>query len=216
MVGDLPTSLPIFPLTGALLLPKGQLPLNIFEPRYKAMFDHAFASNRLIGMIQPRDLDLPMGEAPVYDRGCAGRITAMSETDDGRYMITLTGVARFLFKSDTLHEGGFRIADVCFEDYKSDINALTDTAVDRENFMKVLTDYFVQQGFTANWQQLRETPTTILVNSLAMICPFESAEKQALLESKTDEARAQLLMALMEMGSTEAPADIAASTGSLH
>lgn len=219
----LPSRLPIFPLTSALLMPKGQLPLNIFEPRYLAMVDHALATDRLIGMVQPRDPNQPMGEAEVFSVGCAGRISAFSETDDGRYHITLTGVCRFAYKSDETLDGGFRLADVDFSPFGFDLaqkslegdedspSKLDDSQTatpdekasgapnDRARLMKSLTSYFTLKGYSADWQKLRNTPTLTLVNSLAMILPFDPLEKQALLEAKMLQERTLMLTSLMDM-----------------
>jgi Lon protease-like protein len=205
LLSDLPSSLPIFPLSSALLMPKGQLPLNIFEPRYLAMVDHALAHDRLIGMMQPRNPDAPMGEAQVFSVGCAGRISAYSETDDGRYHITLTGVCRFAYQDDITTIGGFRLAQVDFAPYAGDLgdaglneDGQTDN---RQRLMDSLTSYFSLKGFGADWQKLRQTPTVTLVNSLAMILPFNALEKQALLEVKALSERTAMLTSLMDMAS---------------
>ncbi len=212
----LPSHLPIFPLTSALLMPQGQLPLNIFEPRYLAMVDYALAKDRLIGMVQPRDPSVPMGEAEVFSVGCAGRISAFSETDDGRYHITLTGVCRFTYKGDEPLSQGFRLAEVDFGPFALDLPASgqfgTPEAAttgadnpDRENgdprprLMQSLTSYFTHKGYSADWQKLRNTPTLTLVNSLAMILPFDPLEKQALLEAKHLPERVSMLTSLMDM-----------------
>ncbi len=211
----LPSRLPIFPLTSALLMPQGQLPLNIFEPRYLAMVNYALAHERLIGMIQPRQPGQPMGEADVFSVGCAGRISAFGETDDGRYHITLTGVCRFAYKNDQTIAEGFRMADVDFAPFAFDLatessegatSAVGDeseTGADdqRAELMKSLTGYFTLKGYSADWQKLRNTPTLTLVNSLAMILPFEPLEKQALLEAKHLPERASMLTSLMDMAS---------------
>lgn len=203
LLSDLPSSLPIFPLSSALLMPKGQLPLNIFEPRYLAMVDHAMAQDRLIGMMQPRNPNEPMGQAQVFSVGCAGRISAYSETDDGLYHITLTGVCRFAYIDDVTTSKGFRLASVDFGAFANDLSEATadNEAHDasRKRLMDSLTSYFDLKGYSADWQKLRQTPIETLVNSLAMILPFDVLEKQALLEAKPLSERATMLTSLMDM-----------------
>jgi len=196
---QLPEIVPIFPLTGVLLLPRGKLPLNVFEPRYLAMTEDALSGNRMIGIIQPSD---PLSRAsvpPVYPIGCAGRITSFSETDDGRYLITLTGVCRF----DTVRElpivRGYRRVDVSWERFAADLEESGPALFDRARLVEGLKTYFKIQGISANWDAIDSTPDERLVTSLAMICPFEPSEKQALLECGSLSERASMMVAIIEM-----------------
>ena len=181
-IDQLPEILPIFPLAGVLLLPRGKLPLNVFEPRYLAMTEDALSGNRMIGIIQPSD---PLSRAsvpPVYPIGCAGRITSFSETDDGRYLITLTGVCRFETVRELPIVRGYRRVDVSWERFAADLEEPGPALFDRARLVEGLRTYFKIQGISANWDAIESTPDERLVTSLAMICPFEPSEKQALLE----------------------------------
>jgi len=194
---DLPKVLPIFPLEGVLLLPGGRLPLNIFEPRYLAMFDAALASNRLIGMVQPCDESRGAETPKVYDTGCAGRITSFSETDDGRYLVTLSGLIRF----DVVRElppCSYRTVEPDFSRFAADMDEDTST-IDRERLTKVLSTYFEANSIEGDWEAIEQTGDERLVTSLAMICPLGAPEKQALLEAMTLTQRAEALTAIMEM-----------------
>ena len=194
---DLPRVLPIFPLEGVLLLPGGRLPLNIFEPRYLAMFDDALASHRLIGMIQPCE-ECRGTEAPkIYETGCVGRITSFTETDDGRYLVTLSGLLRF----DVLRElpaGSYRQVEPDFSRFAGDLEEDRST-IDRDRLVKVLNAYFEANAIEGDWEAIEQTGDERLVTSLAMICPLGAPEKQALLESITLTERAEALTAIMEM-----------------
>lgn len=193
----LPATLPVFPLTGVLLLPRGQLPLNIFEPRYIAMIDDALAHERLIGMVQPKG---PGNPPHVYPYGCAGRITSFDETDDGRYLITLTGVCRFRIQEELASLRGYRRVVADWSDYRADMASRPETpCLDRARLKSVLMAYFQRQGITANWEAVDNAPDDRLVISLAMICPFDPQEKQALLEARGPAERADLLLSLIEM-----------------
>ncbi len=195
----LPRRLPIFPLSGVLLLPRGPLPLNIFEPRYLAMVADALGNGRMIGMIQPLDPDAGGKAPPVYRTGCAGRITAFTETDDGRMIITLTGVCRFnvVQELDVVH--GYRRVEPDWSPYADDLVEEPSGHVDRARLLKGLRAYFKAQGIQANWTAIESTPDERLVTSVAMICPFAPPEKQALLEAGSLMERAKLLIALIEM-----------------
>ena len=196
---QLPEIVPIFPLTGVLLLPRGKLPLNVFEPRYLAMTEDALAGNRMIGIIQPSD---PLSRAsvpPVYPIGCAGRITSFSETDDGRYLITLTGVCRFETVRELPIMRGYRRVDVSWERFAADLEEPGPTLFDRARLVEGLRTYFKIQGISANWDAIESTPDERLVTSLAMICPFEPSEKQALLECGSLSERASMMIAIIEM-----------------
>ena len=193
-----PGRIPLFPLPGAILLPRGQLPLNVFEPRYLRMVDDALAGARTIGMIQPREDD--GGKGALFDVGCAGRITSFSETGDGRYLITLTGVLRFRLSAEIDLGSPYRQADVDYGSFIGDADAdPTESAVDREALFDAMRDYFDAEGLSADWDAAVEAPTEALINSLAMGCPFAPSEKQALLESRRVIDRADCLVALMRM-----------------
>lgn len=213
---ELPQIIPIFPLPGVLLLPDGKLPLNVFEPRYLAMTSDAMAGQRIIGMIQPIDPQAVTGQGddnpPVYRMGCAGRITQFAESDDGRYLITLSGLCRFTIKQELALQRGYRRVIADWGRFQSDIEGVAlAQGVDRERLTRTLKAFFTKQQVNANWDAIRDTPDDRLITSLAMVCPFAPAEKQALLECATVSDRAQLLTGLMEMAlvqgsGTEAPA----------
>jgi hypothetical protein len=195
---DLPRVLPIFPLEGILLLPGGRLPLNVFEPRYLAMFDDAMASNRLIGMIQPCEGGRRGDNAPkVYETGCAGRITSFNETDDGRYLVTLSGLIRFDVARE-LPAGSYRLVEPDYQRFKGDMEE-DQGKIDRENLIRVLNAYFEANSIEGDWEAIEQTSDERLVTSLSMICPLGAPEKQALLESMTLTERAAALTAIMEM-----------------
>jgi Lon protease-like protein len=199
----LPTVLSIFPLTGVLLLPRGRLPLNIFEPRYLAMIEDALGTaDRLIGMVQPAPghvEDLQGGPPPeVYPIGCAGRITSFSETDDGRYLITLTGVSRFSIAKELPLGRGYRRVLPDWNRFKSDREPDRGT-VDRTRLIEALKRYFLMNGIKADWDAINQTPDERLITTLAMICPFQSSEKQALLETEDLATRASTMLTLIEM-----------------
>jgi Lon protease-like protein len=196
---QLPEIVPIFPLTGVLLLPRGKLPLNVFEPRYLAMTEDALSGNRMIGIIQPSDPQSRASVPPVYPIGCAGRITSFSETDDGRYLITLTGVCRFETVRELPIVRGYRRVDVSWERFAADLEESGPALFDRARLVEGLKTYFKIQGISANWDAIDSTPDERLVTSLAMICPFEPSEKQALLECGSLSERASMMVAIIEM-----------------
>jgi len=195
----LPATLPVFPLPGVLLLPRGKLPLNIFEPRYLAMTEDALAGNRMIGMIQPSDPACRGPEPPVYPIGCAGRITTFSETEDGRFLITLTGTCRFEVTRELPTTRGYRRIIPCWDRFAVDLAEPAASDLDRPRLIEGLRSYFRLQGISANWEAIEATADEKLVTSLAMICPFDPPEKQALLEALTLAERGRLLIALIEM-----------------
>jgi len=195
----LPEVMPIFPLAGVLLLPRGKLPLNIFEPRYLAMTEDTLAGNRLIGMIQPSDPADRGNAPPVYRTGCAGRITAFSETDDGRFLITLTGLCRFDLMRELPPVRGYRRVTASWTRFADDLGEPGDADLDRYRLLDALRAYFKLHGLSANWDAIETTPDERLVTSLAMICPFDPSEKQALLEAPTLAERAHLMLAMIEM-----------------
>jgi uncharacterized protein len=205
MPGDsLPDILPIFPLTGVLLLPRGQLPLNIFEPRYLAMTRDAMGGERLIGMVQPSDPPIREMNPAVYPTGCAGRITSFSETDDGRILITLTGVSRFRIREELPLLSGYRRVVADWQDFVADRDA-NEAGFDRSRLTQGLRTFFQQRQVEANWEAIDKAPGETLVTSIAMMCPFAPNEKQALLEAPTLNERARLLTALIEMTATAPP-----------
>jgi Lon protease-like protein len=207
LVGEsLPDRFPIFPLKGALLLPGGNLPLNIFEPRYLAMVRDAVRTDRVIGMIQPREpvpgtaKTVPDEPAPpIYDVGCAGRITNFSETDDGRILITLTGLSRFDVAQELQVTTPYRQVVGRFDRWRHDCEPEDPPPHLKGELLQVLRRYFDLQGIEADWKAIKDAPMVPLVISLAMICPFGAAEKQGLLEGPTITDQAELLIALMEM-----------------
>ncbi|HVB82646.1 MAG TPA: LON peptidase substrate-binding domain-containing protein [Candidatus Binataceae bacterium] len=195
----------MFPLAAALLLPRGQLPLNIFEPRYLAMVEDSLGAGRMFGMIQP-DPHGPESEAgpPLYRIGCLGRLSSFSETDDGRYLITLTGLIRFAVTAELAMGRGYRRVRADYSPYLADLEtAPRPIGVKREAVLTALRDYFTRRNFGADWDAVRRMPDDGLVTTLSMICPFEPAEKQALLEAATDADRAATLLALLQMGAAE-------------
>ncbi|WP_158047678.1 LON peptidase substrate-binding domain-containing protein [Skermanella pratensis] len=196
---QLPEIISIFPLAGVLLLPRGKLPLNIFEPRYLAMIDDALSGNRIIGIIQPSDPLSRASAPPVYPIGCAGRITSFTETDDGRYLITLTGVSRFEIVRELPIVRGYRRVTASWERFAGDPSEPGPALFDRARLVEGLRTYFKIQGISANWDAIESTPDERLVTSLAMICPFEPSEKQALLECGTLSERASMMIAIIEM-----------------
>ena len=195
---DLPRVVPIFPLPGVLLLPGGRLPLNIFEPRYLAMVRDALSGERTIGMIQPCAEAPDVGAARVYETGCAGRITAFSETDDGRYLITLTGTIRFDVERELPPIEGYRRVVADYDRFRGDLEEEA-SEIDRERFLETLGCYFEANGIEGDWTAIGEAGDAALVTSLAMICPFGAPEKQALLEAMSLPERARTMTAIMEM-----------------
>jgi hypothetical protein len=196
----LPDIIPIFPLAGVLLLPHGRLPLNIFEPRYLAMTRDALAGERLIGMIQPSDPTHPAaGNPPVYPTGCAGRITQFAETEDGRFLITLTGVSRFRIRDELPLLSGYRRVVPDWGEFAADLADEEAAGFDRERLFRGLRLYFERRGISADWDAMANIPGARLITSIAMLCPFDPSEKQALLDAANLDERARLLTAIVEM-----------------
>lgn len=195
---DLPKTIPVFPLPGALLLPRSRLPLFIFEPRYLVMLDDVLkTSQRLIGMVQPAENT--EGSDGLNKVGCAGRLTAFSELEDGRYMITLLGVSRFAIDQEESGFTPYRTCRVDWSPYESDIGAAeTDRSLDREKLLSLTERYFESQNQLPDIESLRQAEDEFLVNSLAMICPFAVEEKQALLQAPTLHERQKTLSTLLE------------------
>ena len=194
---ELPRRIPVFPLSSALLLPGGKLPLNIFEPRYLAMVrDCLIQPHRLIGMIQPRADE----EDNLYDIGCAGRISNYGESDDGRLLITLSGTLRFRILDIEEVGDGYKMATVSWTDFKMDLMP-DESKIDRAILIENLRHYFELKGYSADWEHIGNCEDERLVTTLSMICPFDVPEKQALLECLDLNQRAKLLIAILEMAS---------------
>lgn len=205
---QLPETVPIFPLPGALLLPRGQLPLNIFEPRYLNMIEDALAADRMIGMIQPDESAPAQGRDPaIFSIGCAGRVVSFEETDDGRFLITLKGVSRFRVAEEVPTTRGYRKVHADWTGFQADLGPAEECGFDRDGLMSALRGYFKLQGIKANWEALAETPDERLVTSLSMICPFEPSEKQALLEASGLPERAEILKTLVRMAALDSASD---------
>jgi Lon protease-like protein len=198
---DLPDELPLFPLPAVLLLPRGEMPLNIFEPRYLAMFDDALAGSRLIGMIQPEfDAEEDAAHPTLVDVGCAGRITGYQETGDGRYLVTLTGVCRFRVSRELSVKTPYRQCQPLFDEFAQDlIPGSGEDAVDRDALMKTLRAYLEANQLEADWSGIRGASNEALVNALSMMSPYGAREKQALLEAPDLRNRAEILVAVTEM-----------------
>ena len=199
---DLPATIPVFPLPGALLLPRGQMPLNIFEPRYVAMVDDALRDgHRLIGMIQPDVAHRRLAaKPPLYKVGCVGRITQLAESGDGRYLIELTGVARFRIDEELAVSTAYRQCRVTFAPFADDFIARKGEAeVDRKALLRTLADFMKANKLQADWADIEKAPNEALVNALSMMSPYGSAEKQALLEAPDLKRRAEMLVAITEI-----------------
>jgi uncharacterized protein len=203
--GDMPSELPVFPLRGAILLPRATLTLNVFEPRYLALLDYALGRDHLIGIIQPAtesgSAESPRGKNfALRDIGCAGRITAYTESDEGRVVVTLAGIARFRCRRDIPSEDPFRICAVDFESYEEDfVGGLGEDAVDRARLLATLRNYLSANNLNADWNRINNAGNERLVNTLAILSPYGPEEKQALLEATDLHARAEALVALAEM-----------------
>ena len=196
---DLPSVLPIFPLPGALLLPRARLPLNLFEPRYLQMFDDALKTDaRLIGMVQPNEVAGRDGNG-LHMIGCAGRITQFSETEDGRYMMTLGGVSRFRVIKEVEGFSPYRKCEVNWDGFDRDLGDVEqDVVFDRKPFLNQLNKFFEAKGLSADWETLEEAEDELLINSLSMMMDFEPEDKQALLEAPSLSTRRETLVTLIE------------------
>lgn len=201
-IESLPGRFPIFPLTGALLLPGGNLPLNIFEPRYLQMVRDAMQTDRVIGMIQPSGEPPVDGRPPIYRTGCAGRIGNFRETDDGRFLITLTGMARFDVAEELAVTTPYRQVIADFERWRLDLRPEPPADELRGELLVALRGFFDRHEIEADWSTIQQAPLAGLVTSLCMICPFEPSEKQALLEAQDLTVQTRLLTALMQMSAT--------------
>lgn len=196
-LADLPEVIPVFPLPGALLLPRARLPLNIFEPRYLAMLDDCLRSDhRLIGMVQP--IEDQQSPPRLHSIGCAGRLTSFSETEDGRYLIALTGVSRFRIAEEREGFAPYRRVRAEWGDFHRDLDGPDDDpGFDRDQFLSLLGRYFEANNLSSDWDSLRDAETEMLINSLSVMCPFSVEEKQALLEAPRLPDRRDTLTALL-------------------
>lgn len=198
---DLPGSFPVFPLGGVLLLPGGQLPLNIFEQRYIDMVDQAMREDRIFGMVQPlgtpenKDASHPK----LHKTGCAGKITEFSETPDGRYLITLSGICRFDIKKELETKDSFRSIQADWSPYKADLDGKTCLGLDRDHLHGLLKSYFSKEELECDWTSIENSTDNKLITCLSMICPFEARDKQALLEAPCCKTRGELFIAMLEM-----------------
>jgi Lon protease-like protein len=191
-------------LGGVLLLPHGRLPLNIFEQRYLAMTDDALRSERLIGIIQPTSEVEGQQKVPsLYKTGCAGRITAFSETDDGRYLVTLLGICRFDVEHEVDSTRGYRRVVPNWEPFRSDVVKRDKFDIDKERLLVALRGYFEKKAIDADWEAINRMNNVQLITTLAMICPFNATEQQALLVAEKIEDRASTMISLLEMASHE-------------
>jgi uncharacterized protein len=197
---DCPAVIPVFPLSGALLLPRGQMPLNIFEPRYLAMIDDAMRTDRIVGMIQPDPEAAGSANPRLYRVGCAGRVTQYAETGDGRYLISLTGISRFRVESEIASTGPYRRCHVSYDDFRVDFEPRAgEEHVDRDGVLKALRDFVESNDLKVDWAGIDEAPDEALVNALCMMSPFGVREKQAMLEAPDLKTRAEILIAVTQM-----------------
>ena len=201
---DLPKKIPIFPLTGAVLFPKTQLPLNIFEPRYVQMLNAALAtSHKFIGMIQP----IGGSDNSLKKVGCVGRVTSYNETDDHRYLITLSGIIRFEIENELDTTTQYRQVEVNYENFITDLKSEDVTNVDRESLLKLIKKYLKNKSLLADWDIIQQTPTEQLINYSGVLVPFTPEEKQLLLEARTIMGRSRALEALYQSYTVEETAD---------
>lgn len=199
-LSDLPERLKIFPLGGAVLYPKGVLPLNIFEPRYLNMVDDALGSDRLIGMIQPSGREDRRETPSLSAVGCAGRLSSFQETDDGRYLISLVGVCRFRVVCEVSTQTPYRLVQPDWSDFQADLGASRVEEIGNvKALLEALQGYLVRTGLEADWENIKEAPIDTLINSLSSGCPFSVAEKQALLEAPSLKERYSALLSLLVM-----------------
>ncbi|MEK9725333.1 MAG: LON peptidase substrate-binding domain-containing protein [Rhodospirillaceae bacterium] len=201
----LPATVPIFPLSGALLLPYGQLPLNIFEPRYVALIEDALAGGRFMGMVQPRDADgeTVANDGAIFEIGCLGRITSFTDPGDGRYEIVLSGTCRFRIAEELPMQRGYRRVTADFGPFLGDLDPTAAEIANRPQLLAAMKGYFRQRNLEADWQALDEVPDLVLVTTAAMGCPIKPQEKQLLLEAPDVAARAERLQAILEMAQHE-------------
>lgn len=197
---DLPQRIPVFPLSGALLLPRAELPLNIFEPRYLAMVDHALSTDRLIGIIQPAAGQESEEVPQLMKVGCVGRIVSYTETAEGRMLITLAGVCRFQVARELEVISPYRQVSANYHPFAIDLASESGASeVNRSALLKAFRDYLAANNMKANWSEVDHAPTDILVNTLSLLAPYDPQEKQALLEAPDLKTRADVLVALTEV-----------------
>jgi len=196
---DLPKTLGVFPLTGVVLLPRGQLPLNVFEPRYLTLVDAALSGTRLVGVIQPTEHEDKVLKPALSAIGCAGRLTSYRESDDGRYLITLTGICRFRVAEELETTAPYRMVKPDFTPFAGDLAPVGEGDFPRDRLLAALRDYLSRRDLKADWRSVMGAEPETLVNALAMLCPFEPAEKQALLEAPGWIDRVSTLVALLEI-----------------
>ncbi|TCT06889.1 LON peptidase substrate-binding domain-containing protein [Aquabacter spiritensis] len=207
--GDLPAVAPVFPLSGALLLPRAELPLNVFEPRYLAMVDDALAGDRVIVMVQP-DVSKPdLSQGPrLFGVGCLGRITQFAETGDGRYLVTLTGICRVRLPEEMTVETPYRQCRIDASAFAGDFDEGAGEAdVDRSALLGALADFLEANKLEADWDGIQQAGTETLVNALSVMSPYGALEKQALLEADDLKARADMLVAITQMMLARMPGD---------
>lgn len=195
---DLPQTIPLFPLAGAILMPRGVIAFNIFEPRYLNMVDDVLGGDRVIGLIQPTTGEEDAPSQSLAEIGTAGRITAFSETEDGRYLITLTGICRFGLEREFDAGAPYRQAIVSYDSYSEDFTQARGERIDRDSLITTLKRYAGLHGFQVDWGSVEQAPTETIINVAAQICPFDSGAKQALLEAVSLEERERTLRALLE------------------
>ena len=195
---SLPRKVPIFPLTDVILLPQGHIKLNIFENRYLNMTEDCLSSNRIIGMIQPKQ------KSKLYDIGCIGKIVQFSEIEENKFFIELKGICRYKIINHALSERKYRIAEVSYEEYSTDLNNKK-TEIDKHQFLRPMKKYFDSKNIQTDWKIIDRAPIEVLVNSLAQSCPFTSIEKQALLEAKDIASRSNLMITLFEINAAGSP-----------
>ena len=195
----LPEVLPVFPLAGALLLPRAELPLNIFEPRYLTMVADSLSAGRMFGMVQPSETKSRGAQTPVYDTGCLGRISAFRETPDGRILLSLRGICRFKVAEELPVTTPYRQVKADYDAFVDDLAPCDDAGVRRKALLPMLRQYLDRHRMEVDWDCIEKAPSERLVNYLAMICPFDACEKQVLLEAATIDDRARVLMGLLQL-----------------
>jgi uncharacterized protein len=204
---DLPPRIPVFPLRGAILLPRATLPLNVFEPRYLSMLEDVMSGQRVIGILQPAgsgdddDVESPKDKSLVLRRvGCAGRVTSYQELDDGRLVITITGIMRFECIDEAETGTPYRVMSVSYDRFAKDLTeGLGEELVDRQNLLRVLKNYLDANRLKTDWAAIQRASNEFLINALSVMCPYGPEEKQALLEATDLKMRADVLIALAEM-----------------
>jgi uncharacterized protein len=205
VIAALPAELPVFPLEGAVLFPHGHLPLHVFEPRYRNLVDEALKTGRVFGMVQPRgEITHPApDDVPLFETGCAGRIVSFSETEDGRFLVTLKGLCRFRVVRELPMLKGFRRVQPEYEVFRLDLRDFSDEGLDKKAIIRAARAYLEHKGIACDWDAAQSAPAPSLVTTFAMTCPFEPREKQALLETADLAARASLLISLFDMAVLE-------------